>query len=448
MKFSHALRLQGSPTIALVGAGGKTTALFQLARELAPTIITTSTHLGKWQVDPKSPHYIWKDGTPLLDFESGKDAGIIQFTGELDGERYRGLTIEQLYVLRKLAGSLDLTLIIEADGARQKPLKAPAEHEPAIPGFVENVIVVAGLSGFGKPLNSQSVHRHEEFSRLADLNINEGVSEDALATVLTHPSGGLKGIPEGAHRIALLNQADTPDLQAIGKQLALKVLPDYDSVVIASLDPKPTSDRAQKNIHAVYERTAGIILAAGESTRFGQPKQLLNFSGRTFIRTIAEKALSSGLEPVIAVTGANHKDIEAEISDLPLRIVFNSRWSEGQSTSIKAGISNLPSNCGSAIFLLADQPQVTTTLIRSLMERHAQNLPSVLAPLINDRRANPVLFDRCTFSDLLELDGDQGGRTIFSKFSPVYLEWADEKMLSDVDTPEDYQRLLDYENGE
>ena len=80
------------------------------------------------------------------------------------------------------------------------------------------------------------------------------------------------------------------------------------------------------------------------------------------------------------------------------------------------------------------------------MERHAQELPAVLAPYVLDRRANPVLFDRVTFPDLLKLEGDQGGRAIFSKFSPTYLDWLDERLLMDVDSPDDYRRLLEVEN--
>ena len=100
---------------------------------------------------------------------------------------------------------------------------------------------------------------------------------------------------------------------------------------------------------------------------------------------------------------------------------------------------------GGAIFLLADQPQVSVEILRALVERHSQDLPAVLAPYVFDQRANPVLFDRVTFQDLLTLRGDTGGRAIFSKFSPRYLNWYDRKLLLDVDTPEDYQKLV---NGE
>jgi molybdenum cofactor cytidylyltransferase len=76
------------------------------------------------------------------------------------------------------------------------------------------------------------------------------------------------------------------------------------------------------------------------------------------------------------------------------------------------------------------------------VERHSQDLPAVLSPYVFDQRANPLLFDRVTFADLLTLQGDTGGRAILSRFSPRYVNWYDRKLLLDVDTPEDYEKLL------
>ena len=97
---------------------------------------------------------------------------------------------------------------------------------------------------------------------------------------------------------------------------------------------------------------------------------------------------------------------------------------------------------GSAIFLLADQPQIPVDVIRALVESHGQNMQAILAPLVlEERRANPVLFDRDTFPDLMQLTGDVGGRGIFDKHRVEYLPWHDDILLLDVDKPEDYQRL-------
>jgi molybdenum cofactor cytidylyltransferase len=101
---------------------------------------------------------------------------------------------------------------------------------------------------------------------------------------------------------------------------------------------------------------------------------------------------------------------------------------------------------GAAIFLLADQPQIPVEVVRALVESHEKNMQAILAPLVlEDRRANPVLFDRDTFADLMLLTGDMGGRGIFDKHRVEYMPWHDPVLLFDVDKPEDYQKLKELE---
>jgi molybdenum cofactor cytidylyltransferase len=209
----------------------------------------------------------------------------------------------------------------------------------------------------------------------------------------------------------------------------------------------------KEQVHAVHEPIAGIILAAGESQRFGQPKQLLDWRGEPFVRVVAKTALEAGLSPVILVTGAYAGQVQSVVQGLPVMIVHNENWKSGQASSIQAGIlpllSSLPisadfeKDVGGAIFLLADQPQLTPTILHALVEKHASTLAPIVAPMVLDQRANPVLFDRGAFSDLMTLEGDVGGRGIFSRHRVNYLPWHDDAMLLDVDTPEHYQRLKD-----
>jgi molybdenum cofactor cytidylyltransferase len=217
----------------------------------------------------------------------------------------------------------------------------------------------------------------------------------------------------------------------------------------------------QEMIFAVHEPIAGIILAAGASSRFGRAKQLLDWKGQPFVRAVAKTALEAGLGPVVVVTGANAEQVQAAVNDLDVTVVHNEEWKGGQGSSIRAGIAALtpgpPSallrdatqsprvgegNLGGAIFLLVDQPQVTTSVIRALVEKHAEGLFPVVAPMVIDRRANPVLFDRITFPDLMKLEGDVGGRAIFHRYRVEFLPWHDDRLLLDVDTPEMYQRLI------
>jgi len=443
LNLSRALRISNNQIVAFVGAGGKTSAMFQAARELAPALVTTSTHIGEWQAGQADRHFIWKLDAPMPEMEAQLGSGVSLVTGSLDKEtqRYRGLSLEQFENLRQLAGYHALPLLIEADGSRQKALKAPGEHEPVIPGFVDFVVVVAGLSALNQPLSTDIVHRPEIFGRLSGLQAGETITPLALAKVLSHPDGGLKNIPPQARRVVLLNQADTPELQSQADEISQQLLPVFGAIALSALNPPPGV------ILAVKENIAAIILAAGAASRFGQPKQLLDFHGQPFVRAVAETALKAGLFPIIVVSGSYSEDVSAAVADLPLQIIYNPNWKDGQSTSIKAGLRQLPPGGGGAIFLLVDQPQVSAELLRALVERHSQDLPAALAPYVFDQRANPLLFDRVTFADLLTITGDTGGRAIFSKFSPRYLNWYDRRLLLDVDTPEDYQKLLGSESA-
>jgi molybdenum cofactor cytidylyltransferase len=353
--------------------------------------------------------------------------------------------MEEIWIQAK---SRRISLLVEADGARRLPLKAPANHEPVVPSWIHSVIVVAGLLGLGKPVTADWVHRLERFAALSGSAAGELVTVEALARLLKHPEGGLKGIPAGARRIALLNQADTEELKAAGQRLAGLLLPDFERVLIASLGlavdeagrSKPGPDFEQ--VSAVHKPVAGVLLAGGGSQRLGRPKQLLPWRGEPLVRHSARAALEAGLEPLVVVTGASREAVEAALIGLPVILAYNEDWNQGQSTSVRAGVQALPATTGAVVFLLSDQPQVPPALIRALIAAHRETLSKIIAPEVAGRRANPVLFDRSTFADLLLLSGDTGGRGIFSRYSPMHIPWYDDSLLLDVDTEEDYLKLL------
>lgn len=443
LTLSKALRLTKTSAVGLVGSGGKTTTLFQLARELSPALLATSTHLGRWQISPSHKHLTWQADTPRPEMDALLEEGSLIVTAALNeaNARFGGLTPAQLRELQALAREKNISLLIEADGSHHRALKAPAEHEPALPEFVDTVIVVAGLGGLDKPLDGQTVHRPEIFSKLSGLRHGKNIYPEAVVRVLSHPEGGLKNIPGGARKVALLTQAETEYLQAAAGSMARELLRHYDAVVITRQESSLESSQLQPL--SIHEPVAGVVLAAGGSTRYGKPKQLLDFRGQPFVRVVAETALKGGLSPVVVVTGADAEQVQAALVGLPnICIVHNPHWQEGQSTSLKRGLEQVEKRSGGTIFLLADQPQVPPEVLRALAENHAQNLAPVLAPYVFDQRANPVLFDRITYPALRQLSGDVGGRAIFSQFSPRYVNWYDRRLLLDVDTSDDYAQVL------
>ncbi len=456
MRLAQALRCDEPVRLALVGAGGKSTALFRLAHELSTSVnnqaakrlvlVSASTHLGEEQCRFADFHFPVSDINELQALEPHLPDGVVLLTGNRrESGRISGLDQPLLDRLYDLSEKRKCSLLIEADGSRLRPLKAPAAHEPALPQWVDTVVVCAGLSGLGKPLNPEWVHRPEIFTQISGLSLDEPITPAALCSVLLHPQAGLKSIPEKARRLVLLNQADTLELQSIASGMVASLLDKYHAVLIAALAPPGTGpdSRVGGDIFAVHERVAGIVLAAGGSTRLGQPKQLLPWQGEPIVRHVAKTGLAAGLQPVIVVTGAAASAVEEALVDLPIQIVRNPDWEAGQSTSVKVGLQRVPAESGAVVFLLADQPRVSKELLSSLVELHATTFAPLVAPEVQGQRGNPVLFDRQTFPALFALEGDVGGRPLFSRFKAARLPWHDSSILLDIDSPEDYQQLLE-----
>jgi len=213
----------------------------------------------------------------------------------------------------------------------------------------------------------------------------------------------------------------------------------YDQIIICSFGyPRVTPE-----IHARVEKTAAIILAAGGSSRIkGLAKPLIEFDGDTLINRAILTAKQSGLSPVIIVTGYQSDQVIKTLSDKNIEIVVNKEWKNGQSTSIKAGLRKLADRRGAAIFMLVDQPFVSVELIERLRNFHMTSLTQIVAPIVEDNRSNPVLFDRTTFTELLGLEGDTGGRAIMGHFSHQWIPWLDKRLLMDIDTQEDLVRCM------
>jgi molybdenum cofactor cytidylyltransferase len=193
------------------------------------------------------------------------------------------------------------------------------------------------------------------------------------------------------------------------------------------------------------DRVAGLILAAGASSRLGRPKQLLDWGGRPLLRAAAETALAARLDPIIVVVGAAQAEVEAALDDLPLRLVANPEYAAGQSTSLRVGIAALDERADAVVVLLGDQPFVTAAIVERLVGEWRDSQAQIVAPIYAGQRGNPVLFARAVFPELLDIQGDQGARSVLaadrSRIQPVAFD--DPRPLADIDTLEDYERLRD-----
>ena len=192
------------------------------------------------------------------------------------------------------------------------------------------------------------------------------------------------------------------------------------------------------SVHGGFQ-LAAVILAAGESRRFGSAKALLQWENDNFVNTLVRKANLAGYFPVITVLGANHSQILEKLTAETV-VVINDRWAEGQSTSIRAGLTALPESVEGALFMLCDQPQLSLTFLDALREA-ARSSHKIVRPYFGGTPGNPVYFPREAFPLLETLTGDQGGRAVMDQFRSVSLEWIDETMGLDADTPDQYLQL-------
>ncbi|MCD6567868.1 MAG: putative selenium-dependent hydroxylase accessory protein YqeC [Dehalococcoidia bacterium] len=232
MKLKEALNVGQSEVISAVGAGGKTTLMFSLARELASegrTVVTTTTS----RIHESEPAL---HGSPSLVLEERKEGFIklLQQTFEKDKqvtvvskklpslEKLQGIAPELVDKLANL-GQISC-IIVEADGAAHRSLKAPNSTEPVIPQSTTLVISIVGIDALGCHLNEEKVFRPHIVSRLIGLELGEIITADAIATLITHPEGITRGSPPGARIIPFINEMDLEDDLSQGRRLSLKIL--------------------------------------------------------------------------------------------------------------------------------------------------------------------------------------------------------------------------------
>jgi molybdenum cofactor cytidylyltransferase len=190
---------------------------------------------------------------------------------------------------------------------------------------------------------------------------------------------------------------------------------------------------------------ASVILAAGESSRLGQPKQLLEFRGKTLVRRAVEAAIEANCSPVIVVTGDAHAEVKNALATTNTILAQNSQWTQGVGISIRVGIQHLIDNApgvDAAVLLVCDQPFVDCDLVRGLIAMHSETGKPIVASAYADTLGVPALFDRSIFQELLRLDGHLGAKTIILSNRARVAELSFPKGDVDVDTLDDVKRVF------
>jgi molybdenum cofactor cytidylyltransferase len=190
------------------------------------------------------------------------------------------------------------------------------------------------------------------------------------------------------------------------------------------------------------QSVAGVVLAAGSSSRMGRNKLLLEVDGEPLVRRVVGRAVSAGLRPVLVVVGPDAARVEAALAGLPYRAVPNPDHALGAHVSLRLGISRVPPTARAAVVVLADMPFVTAGMIRALVDRYRSERPRLVVSRYGEVTAPPTLYDASLFPDFARLGGDGCGRQVVRSHwsEAAFVSWPEEA-LADVDRPEDYERL-------
>ena len=189
-------------------------------------------------------------------------------------------------------------------------------------------------------------------------------------------------------------------------------------------------------------KNCALILAAGSSRRMGSQKLLLPYGNSTIIETVVDNVLSSAIDHVMVVLGANRQEIREVLGNRPVRFCHNPEHEKGMLSSVKCGIGALPADALTALIYLGDQPGIPPHVTNAVIEAYSEELYGIVIPVHMHRRGHPLLVDMKYRREIEQLDLENGLRALRHHFPEDVLEVeVDEPgILIDIDTPEDYNK--------
>ncbi len=452
MKLRDALGIRRGEVVAFVGAGGKTSALFRLGHELAAegwrVIATTTTRMAEEELElaPASVALSRNGkGDDLKEVWRRLNAyGFVLTYKRLARGKVIGLTTYEVEGLIDRVNSD--ALLIEADGARRLPFKAPRPHEPVVPGGTTLLVPVAGVDVIGQPLDEEHVYNPDLLTEIYGFAAGAPIYAAWVGQALRHEEIGLRGAPEQARVVPFLNKADDRRMRArarVAARIALHtpdpdLAPRIEAVAIGSA-------RETDPVWEVHQRVGAVVLAAGRSTRMGQPKLLLPWDRRTVIEAVVERLRGAHLSEIVVVTGHERKRVEAALAGQPVRFAYNPDYAAGEMiSSVQAGLRALSPTTSACLLVPGDQPLLRGRVVWQVLHAYARGLGRIVAPSYRGRRGHPVLIDRLFWPALLALGPDQAPRDVIRANGDAvhHVEVNSDWVLRDIDTPEEYEQAL------
>jgi molybdenum cofactor cytidylyltransferase len=199
-------------------------------------------------------------------------------------------------------------------------------------------------------------------------------------------------------------------------------------------------------VDALVDQTlAGIVLAAGESRRMGQPKQLLPFGERTILERVVDTLLTAGVGEVVVVLGHLADRVRAVLGDRPVRAVVNALYRQGMLSSVKCGVQAVGAGYDAVLIALGDQPHIEGAVVSEVMRAYRDGDAGIVIPRYADKKGHPIIINLQKYREAIaNLPEDAGLNALMQEHADDVrlIDVATEDIIRDIDVPDDYTREL------
>ncbi len=440
MKLHEAFEVNRGDVVAFIGAGGKTSAMIGLGYELLDkdwrVLATTTRAIDEEQLQ-LMPYAMPYTTDPTIISSALSEHGFVFVYDSIRNGKVYGPAIEWT---RQVLDTIDSdVMLIEADTADGRPLKAAFHDEPHIPLEASLVVPIASLAALDKPLDENHIYNPQAMIEKYGYYEGSNVRSAWIAQILRDDELGLRGIPEKARVVVFVNQ--TPEsgyLRGRARLIAKLVLQSkrVNSVALGSV-------RGANPVYELQRSVGAIVLAAGQASRMGQAKVLLPWTKQhSILEHIIHQLIRARVEHINVITGWYADEVKKQAKAMGAKPVHNRAYKTGEMvSSLKAGLRAMPDNVAAALVVLGDQPRIQPKVIYQVLKAYAEGQGDLIAPGYKTRRGHPILIARKYWSEILELRNYQSPRDVINAHADemTYIEVNTDSVLRDVDTPEDYE---------